>query len=360
MGTSSACFRTDTYQEQSRFGSASEDGKTVKWFTMAHELGHASGLDDEYLEQIEEDNKTNSPADWLTPRLSRFDQYYPGMPYSCDDSSIMNRNLVPRLRHFWYFCRWLNETDAVKALSGNAVYYISYSGSTNYDYFLKDYTKNYYEPVYKEEKVKNGNHGIFDLFLYKVGNDETTANKMIIGMKDFDGILVVRLKLQWFFDSYDGNTWANIGTKLTRIRAFQTDINVMLNTIFFIQCPSEDDFKKVYVYFVPHYYFEGTTISDHFEITVKANPALPVKNTADFMKPGFRKDEFAVDQKEDNFTVMRYILGLAPYSTTTSSVAGKMIETKNRITSITKDDLGFLAEWIKKKRGKGLTYTVMS
>lgn len=91
-------FAKHTYDVKSDKEPASEDDKTYKCYTMAHELGHASGFDDEYLEAIEEDSR-------LTPILPRFEQWYKGMPYSIDKNSMMNTNRAPRLRHFWTLCK---------------------------------------------------------------------------------------------------------------------------------------------------------------------------------------------------------------------------------------------------------------
>lgn len=346
MGISSANFKTNDYQQCGT--TVNEDGKAFAYFTMAHELGHAMGLDDEYLESIKEDE------DWF-PVLPKFGQYYPGMPYSFDNSSIMVGNKAPRLRHFWYFCRWLNETDEVKNLTSNITFLINYSGGKNYDYFLKEDVRNFYNYAYEEENVKNGKHGIYDLFLYKIGNDETTEDRMIIAQKNFDSILIVRHKLQWFFDDYDGVKWTDDNMKLKRMRNFQNQVNWICNKRFHLECTGDLDFKKVYIYFVPHYYFEGWKLTDHFEITAKRNTATPIKYRADFYEDDFDDDDFAIDEKENQITIFRYLLGLAPYKIIKKPDG---VKEKVSINTITKDDLLFLALWVKNKRGKELNYTI--
>jgi len=349
MGISSAGFKTTDYKPTSS-----------GWFTMAHELGHAIGLNDEYVESLEEDSRDNGvpPVELWNPSLPQFDQYYPGMPYSFDDDSLMVVNQDCRLRHFWYFCRWLNETEGVKNLSGQPVdkkfqVIKNASGATTYEYFLKDYTKDFYKPAYSEEDFKNGNQGIFDLFLYKIGNDETTA-KIHPSHTDCDSILAVRFKLQWFFDDYLGNAWPDILSKLRYIRKFQKKINKDLNNKFYLDCPPDYDFKKVYVFFTPHHYFEGSTIYDHFEVSVKRNTGPSISFKGDLFKTNFKKDEFEVDQNHQPVSIARYVLGLQPYDVVTTGTT----KTRKCASNITRHELGFLAKWVEKKRNKGHSYTV--
>ncbi len=341
MGISEANFATDDYHG---YGTsiADIDGISFNNFTMAHELGHAIGLGDEYLESLEEDNPTNVPdAELWNPPLPQFDQYYPGMPYSCDPHSIMHINRAPRLRHLWYFCRWMNETDEVKSLTNNTEFQISYIAK-NYNYYLINSMKNFYEPVAENTGYDNGDYGKFDLFLYKIGNDETTE-LVYPGKTGFDGILVVRHKLQWFFRNYGGNTWANTNAKLRYLRNFQTSVDLMVNRKYYLENPSDDELKKVYIYFEPNYYFGGYTVRDHFEITVRANSGTGINYQPDFYRDGFDSDEFAVDANQNPISIYRYVLGLRPYN----------IEGTNKVSNntITIDELRFLETWISGERG---------
>ncbi|HBC47043.1 MAG TPA: hypothetical protein DCZ43_08355, partial [candidate division Zixibacteria bacterium] len=132
----------------------------------------------------------------------------------------------------------------------------------------------------------------------------------------------------------------------------QNRIDARLNGKFYLES-ADDDFKKVYIQFVPHYYFEGTTIHDHFEITVKANNTGSTRYQPDFNGDNFTSDEFAVDQIQDETAIMRYMLGLAPFQST-NTPAGV---TKTAITTINAADLQFVADWVSSKRG-GAAFTV--
>lgn len=345
MGLDEGNFIAGNHEPRAASGTYSEDGDGYKAYTMAHELGHATGLHDEYLESLEEDKN------W-SPTLPTFkqDQWYNGMPYSCDDASMMVTNYVPRMRSYWYFCRWLNETAGVKAFTSNTEFQLVTTKGKARTFTLPEAYKDLYKSAYDETNVTNGSHGKCDLFLYKCGADEST-DRMIFGKSDFDGILVVRHKLQWFFDDHDGATWANDAAKLDYLRLFQNRIALAMSGKFYMESGTDPLFKKVYIYFVPHYYFEGATPSDHFEITVKANNTGAVRVAADFNDDSFHSDEFGVDQLQNEVSIFRYVLGLVP---TTTNTAGNKVP----VTAISANDLQFLAQWAAGKRGGGVSFTV--
>jgi hypothetical protein len=213
--------------------------------------------------------------------------------------------------------------------------------------------KNFYEPVHDESNVDNGEYGEFDLYLYKLGTDETTE-LVKRGQRDFDGILVVRSKLQWFFEDNAPHTWQNDAAKLDYLRNFQNQIDLEVNHKYCLVCPGDSDFKKVYVYFVPSYYFEGSTIHDHFEITVKANSGTAVLTQPDYYQDGFDSSEFTVDKVQKAANIYRYVLGLSTYSLSGTNKVGIDHITVNN----TVNDLQFLETWMFDKRGR--TYHIQS
>jgi len=345
MGISEGNFMSSDYQSGAPgAGDTDIDGNSFGRFTMSHEVGHAMGLMDEYVESLEEDNINNVPGNELwSPPLPIFDQpFIDGRPYPWDELSMMNSNKAPRLRHLWHFSHWMNETDEVKNLTGNTVFQVNYN-SQNFNYFLPNSMNNFYEPAEEERNVSNGDYGEFDLRLYKIGSDELTKIA-ISGQSGFDGVLVVRSRLQWFFESYSTFTWANINEKIRYLRNFETSIRHEMNGKYYLECSADSDFKKVYVFFSPHYYFEGSTIHDHFEITVKANTGASVIFQPEFFQDGFDDDDFEVDARQNPISIYRYVLGLSPY---TGSGASKVSN-----NSINANELNFLVTWINNKRGR--------
>jgi hypothetical protein len=343
MGRTSGDFMANDYGPNSNV--SSENGQSFGWFTMSHEIGHAMGLMDEYVESLEEDTAANLPHGGVwSPVLPIFDQpFIDGRPYPWDDISMMNTNKAPRLRMFWHYARWMNQTDEVKNLTGNTVFNVEHT-SQNFKYFRSDSMTNFYEPVHSENNVENGGYAEFDLRLYKMGEDESTKIA-IPGQSGIDGILVVRSRLQWFFDDYSSHTWQNIEQKLLYLKDFQTKVNRKMNIDgkFYLECPSDSDFKKVFVFFAPHYYFEGSTIHDHFEISVKANGGASINFQPPFYGNGYHDNEFEVDALQNKISIYRYVLGMLPYT-----MSGTNKVANNNISML---DLDFLLTWISNVRG---------
>ncbi|UCC44004.1 MAG: hypothetical protein JSU65_12965 [Candidatus Zixiibacteriota bacterium] len=354
------------------------EGESWGYYTMAHELGHATGQDDEYLEGIDDN------GDW-DPALPEFSQSATGCQYAFDKASIMEGNYAPRGRHYWYFCRWLNNRSGVKALTAkkddagdkhSTVFQAVGGAGDKFKYFLKKKdsknkkTDNFYKAAYTASNRKNGTHGKFDLRMYKVGHDETTE-LMVSGKTDFDAILVLRVKLQFFFRDTSSENWTkdsadrNNDERINYMKKFQKEINSKLNGKFWFECgdAKEDDYKKVYLYVVPRYKFGGTTPHEHKLIRVHKNAAAPVAKKPSFHTKGFKKKNIDIDQQQNMVTVMRYILGLKPCNHKEEAVlksdgtpelktdgTPKKKKVVEEITTISKDDLGFLADWIKSQR----------
>ncbi len=335
MGLKQGNFSKEVFEPQDKYGVHYENGFKYAFFTMAHELGHAVGLHDEYMEPI-------FPGKW--PILPKFDQYYEGMPYHTDEHSMMDYNQAQRLRHFWYFCRWLNGKAEVKGLTANTTFHVEATKGKIYKYYLDEKYKNFYEKAFYKENYANADGIKYDLFLYKLGDDETTD--VLVLNKPCNGILVVRSKLQWFFEDYSSGgvevEWTD-DLKKNYMLDFHTKIDKAFNKKCCLECSGDTDFKRVYVYFAPHYYFEGSTTSDHFEITVKTHPDATKKYAADFDTAGFYEDEFEVDIKESATSIMRYMLGMKPYNQAALAAA----------------DLAEIIKWINAQRSKTFTAVVV-
>ena len=67
------------------------DGRTYETLVVSHEIGHATGKDDDYSYE------------------NQFNQYYLGMPYQFDEGSMMSNNQAPRMRHLFGFLNFLND-----------------------------------------------------------------------------------------------------------------------------------------------------------------------------------------------------------------------------------------------------------
>ena len=70
-------------------------------FTAAHEFGHATSLDDEYVEEWKD----------ASYRQPGFRSYTPGSPYGLDANAMMVENKEARARYYWHLAEWLATVD---------------------------------------------------------------------------------------------------------------------------------------------------------------------------------------------------------------------------------------------------------
>jgi hypothetical protein len=90
------------YADWSDLSTVTEHGDTFSVFTFAHELGHATGQRDEYVNRYK-------PVTGQDLRVPCFSQHY--LPYTMErnSTSMMYHNCAPRLHHLWYPMHKINE-----------------------------------------------------------------------------------------------------------------------------------------------------------------------------------------------------------------------------------------------------------
>jgi hypothetical protein len=203
------------------------DGKEYETLTVAHELGHAEGKDDEYSYE-----EGGIGATYQNPADDVFSQYYPGMPYQIDKASMMTTNRAPRAKHLWGFTNWINTSSEDNAklkpfLKGSQFkivnrfkspgfpktlefkYHLGFKKSTpaakgDYDF------RNFIKPV--KSDVKSTGTINTTLALYKMGEDEFAYDIRIGGVPmafPFDAILPVSIKISLSFTkpATEARTW---------------------------------------------------------------------------------------------------------------------------------------------------------
>ncbi len=357
MGITGATFSKSKWKASGSSGTDKADNLSFKWFTLAHELGHATGLDDEYLEPIDDDSG-NTAWDW--PILPNDDQYYPGMPFSIESGiALMESNKALRMRHFWGYCRYVNEDAAVKALLGNQRYQLEYRTRTGATlrYHLKDAYKDIYKPFKKDEPyTRAGTQGVMHMYLYKTGEDEMQRFNIKAGTKDWDSILVVNLRVHFNFPAnHAGTAYTTWAKKLDIMHEFQDEVNTWTgengSTLFGLESAT-GDFKKVAVYIRPYYSHSGTVQgSPNFTMEVRPHSATgtAAQNAQDVYKEGFTGTTIKVTQRVNWGTVLRYMLGAAPIKVTGAGAA-KVI---TKLTTLKKADLNFLGTWVRTKTAAG-------
>ena len=206
MALNSAQFEKSTYDIQAGYYTGNPpgeqpdyDGTTYQCLTLSHELGHATGLDDEYAYSLSG-----------YAGLYRYKQYYDGMPYIIDEHSVMYHCEAPRLRHCWGRVSWINNNigsmpgikneDKHKiemVYPGKNLHYIRTAGET-----LKDV----YTPAHSEKNFDWGNSAKGALFLYALGDDEFARN---LKNGPYNGIVVVNTKIAVRFKEGGIGAWAS-------------------------------------------------------------------------------------------------------------------------------------------------------
>ena len=188
-----------------------------------------------------------------------------------------------------------------------------------------------------------------NMICYAINGDDETTDRLITTQSDFDSILVVRTKIQWFFEDNTPERWMDISSKLMQMRNFQTALGKEMNGKYYLQrSDSGSEFDKVYVYFVPHYHFEGGASGQHFIVRVNTTGTQVI--TPNFFADNFADNELEFDENLGSVCIYRYMLGLVPYR-----MSG---DTKVERNTITLDELDFLETWIEDAGRCGGSYTI--
>jgi hypothetical protein len=285
------------YSDYNRGEQTDIDGKKYRELVIAHEYGHGTGKYDDYQYSNGSLYGTNE---------NFFLQWYPGMPYQWDFTSIMWYTEAPRMRHLWNFVNRLNEAAAdnneLKALLNETKYKIVHrfdkgGVARTFNYYLAS-TPNDYRDICKPAKTGKTafvaaraavapqppipagqpggpkaavlaqpavqGKGTFDLLLFKLGEDETAWSVKINNAATawpFDGILTVLIKVGFKFinykkktgmASYVTNDWSSGAApdKDVWMDALRSYIQNKLNGRFYLE-GNNADFKRTYLFFFP-------------------------------------------------------------------------------------------------------------
>jgi hypothetical protein len=331
------------------------DGLSYDWYTLAHEIGHALGLIDEYHEPL--DDPSLGTVSWNRPLVPQFQQWWGPRHFSWDEGSLMNSNQAPRLRHFWQYGRWVNSNAAVQALLGSTEYKLTYTrGGNTYEYYLPRTRNNYLVPIHSQAGFANA-HGRMDLFLHDTSKDEMSrlpGQFGIAGANDFDAILEVRILCNFRFV---GAGWGT-GSRRTELEdlenaAFSHRGGGPASTVrvcHTLQDASAPRYKKVLVY-LEYRYDVGAGAGRHFRFNVNQAAAAGAP-ASDLLNPATSGQTITTLDTTSPSSLMRYTLGLT-FVNVVPPPAGSppgTAPTTTPIRGIAAGDLAFLAAWLKTQR----------
>ncbi|HMB93255.1 MAG TPA: hypothetical protein VKP65_20555, partial [Rhodothermales bacterium] len=163
-----------------------------------HEAGHADSLGDEYIERWRS-------ASYYQPGFYSFS---PGSPFDFDKIAMMRGNKEIRARYFWYVAEWLHKCYQFPFQVQHNTY--TFKLPTHTDKPTRTHVS---FPTKQAEDTEVGERGNFDLYLYRLGDDEyndivlrTKASGGKIGGDPFDALLIVLVKMRFEFHTDDHNT----------------------------------------------------------------------------------------------------------------------------------------------------------
>jgi hypothetical protein len=190
-----------------------EDSIDYSFFTFAHELGHATGNADEYVNTFKVwylDNN-GKKDDFHVPS---FEQYYECYSMTANESSMMNSNRAPRMHHLYYYLHFLqnhiNITGGISAKNwlAGTTFVIRHDFKNNHYIYRRDITSLPIEndmcrPFPFLESRYELNPGLplkrLYLALYYVSQDESSARHFHDGQTsesiEYQAVLMVRLLL---------------------------------------------------------------------------------------------------------------------------------------------------------------------
>jgi hypothetical protein len=154
------------------------------WFTAAHEFGHGSSRNDEYMERSRSASLYNDGVV----------EFHTGSPYSLDADALMNNNRRVRGRYFWHIAEHLRVAHSrdFDVIHGGRTYTLPRHPDANASFDAS--------PFVVDIDRAHGPRGMFSLGLSVLGDDDfarTVLPARVGGAAPTDGLLTVLVKIEF-------------------------------------------------------------------------------------------------------------------------------------------------------------------
>jgi peptidoglycan hydrolase-like protein with peptidoglycan-binding domain len=233
-----------------------EFGETFGVFTFAHELGHGTGLPDEYIYAKFKSwpEKTRTFCDYV----QGFDQYTMSSNYA----SIMYHNKAPRLHNLWYALHMINSQADVATAPGGlndllngkkfVVKFVHPLATLTYG---RDFAatparnRDVRVPMCLEEQYALTEDKHLSLALYDVGQDESSSRDGFhAGQNNFEyqAVLLVRLLLRVNFDNDSSWHVNNRINQLAKVEDGWKDLSEKYRLV-----GGAKSVKNIFIHFLP-------------------------------------------------------------------------------------------------------------
>ncbi len=242
----------------------------------AHETGHGDSLVDEYVERW-------TSASYQQPG---FFSYSPGGPFDFDSRAMMRGNKTIRTRYYWHIAEWLNKLyNSEFVIERNS---IKFELPTHPQKTEKTYVS---FPISSAADQESGDRGKYDLFLYKLGEDEFNRNilrdhpiKGKTAIPPFDAILMIIVKMRFEFHT---NAHSTIKGGLSNINS---GILSQFNQKFYASS-AQHQIQRCLLHFFPRYlvknYSGDAELNGDMGVSNKAGYDAAMKKIADKYKLHF-------------------------------------------------------------------------
>jgi hypothetical protein len=225
------------------FSAGNEAPMASGWFTAAHETGHGNGLPDEYNERWS--------ANACSYEFPGFGSQVPADPYSIVSSALMMEGVfVVEGRYFWHGTEWMRTVlnAPLQVESGGHKFLLPAHASPANAAPTRTFV---HFPAFIESRASTGTRGLFDLYLFALGDDP--YRERIKGGVKYDGLLCVLVKIRVKFDSV--NAHSNVVNPLAN---FITQVDTQMNRRFVLTgSVGPFTFGNALVHFMPRFLVEN-------------------------------------------------------------------------------------------------------